>query len=505
MNLRKKHIVRLLISTLLFIKSNVLLSQTTFSETIDFNGNQESAYATILYGNYIYSIGDGIMIEDGYKKGLFFCKTDLQGNVVWRRTFIDESATFNSGLNAIVNKSGIIYITGGRIIESLEETNAFLCSIDPSNGDTLKFYEFDFPGVEAGYRVQWMPDSTILIYGTKTVTGYGKILLMNVDTLGNIIFNKYYGTGIVRNSRYFQLDDNGSISIAFGDEDCDPRGYTFHSIDMLGNIVSTTHADENCLEWGVPSLSDDGYYIAGYEYYIYTLTFLAKLNNDFSYTWKNYFEPDGVYLLWAQHELMDGSVIVYGSKLNEGYSEHAFIRKIDASGNTIWEREYYTEQDLYPNYIWDISETPEGDLICVGTAFAEPLMETGFLSQNFWLLRLDSLGCIEAGCDTIGNENPSHIVNFPAISIYPNPLINEGAIQINLDLVDINNVTYFEIELRDIAGHILEEFTIDQFHWKITNNKINIPFSRGTYSSGIYFIELKTTNKIIGNLKVLLF
>ena len=132
-------------------------------------------------------------------------------------------------------------------------------------------------------------------------------------------------------------------------------------------------------------------------------------------------------------------------------------------------------------------------------------MENGFLSQNFWLLRLDSLGCIEAGCDTINIENPPQIVNFPTISIYPNPLINEGTIQINLDLVDINNVTYFEIELRDIAGHILEEFTIDQFHWKISNNKINIPFTRGTYSSGIYFIEIKTTNKIIGNMKVLLF
>jgi len=503
--LRKKHIVRLIITTLLFIKSNVLLSQTTFSETIDFNGNQESAYATIQYDNYIYLMGNGLLVDDGYKKGLFFCKTDLLGNVVWRRTFVDDSSTLSCGFNALVDQSGIIYITGGRTNESLDETNAFLCSLDPFTGDTLRFHEFNIPGFEAGLRIQWMPDSTILIFGTKTVSGYGKILLMNVDTLGNIIFNKYYGTGIVRNSRYFQLDDNGSISIAFGDEDCDPRGYTFHSVDILGNIESTNNADENCLEWGVPSLSDDGYYVAGYEYYIYTLTFLAKLNNDFSYSWKNYFEPDGVYLLWAQHELMDGSVIVYGSKLYEGASEHAFLRKIDASGNTIWEREYYTEQDLYPNYIWDISETAEGDLICVGTAFAEPLMENGFLSQNFWLLRLDSLGCIEAGCDTINIENPPQIVNFPTISIYPNPLINEGTIQINLDLVDINNVTYFEIELRDIAGHILEEFTIDQFHWKISNNKINIPFTRGTYSSGIYFIEIKTTNKIIGNMKVLLF
>ena len=133
MNLRKKHIVRLLISALLFIKLNVLLSQTTFSETIDFNGNQESAYTTIQYDNYIYLMGNGLLVDDGYKKGLFFCKTDLLGNVVWHRTFVDDSSTLSSGFNALVDQSGIIYITGGCTNETLGETNAFLCSIDAFN------------------------------------------------------------------------------------------------------------------------------------------------------------------------------------------------------------------------------------------------------------------------------------------------------------------------------------------------------------------------------------
>lgn len=505
MKLRKKHIVRLLISTLLFIKSNVLLSQTTFSETIDFNGNPESAYATILFDNYIYLMGNELLVDDGYKKGLFFCKTDLLGNVVWRRTFVDDSTSLSLGLNAITDKSGNIYVTGGRIIESLVETNVFLCVFEPSTGDTIKFFDFDVPGIEGGYRIQWLPDSTILIFGIKNVGGYGKILLMNVDTLGNVIFNEYYGTGIVRDTRNFQLDENGNILIAYGDENCDPRGYTFQFIDSHGDIDSIFETNVNCFEWGVPSLSDEGYYIASYEYYIYYQTFFAKLNEDFSYAWKNYFEPDGTYFLYAHNELLDGSIIVYGSKLSAVGSEYAFLRKISPNGNTVWEREYYVQMEFYPNYIWNISETPEGELICVGTGFGEPLSETGLPSQNFWLLKLDSFGCLEAGCDTVGSENPPPVINSQAISIYPNPLVSEGTILINLNLIDITSVTYFEIEFRDIAGHILEEFTIDQFHWKISNNKINIPFTRGTYSSGIYFIEIKTTNKIIGNMKVVLF
>ena len=482
------------------------MSQTTFSKTIDFSGNQETAEAVIINENNIFLIGNGLEIDNNYLIGLFFSKTDFQGNVIWRRTFTKDSTSLFSGFNAITDNQGIIYITGAHVIEPYEEVNAFLCSIDPISGDTLLFKEFVDPGVEAGYRIQWLPDSTILIYGTTSVDDHSRILLMNVDTTGQIIFNKYYGTGIVRDSRYFQVDDNGSIAIAFGDEDCDPTGYYFYSIDQVGNLSSTFHSDINCLEWGVPSLTDDGYYIASYDYYIYTLTFFGKLNSDFSYAWKNYFEPDGTYALWAQYELDDGSVIVYGSKEYSGTTNatHAFLRKIDSNGNTIWEREYYTEKEFYPSYIWNIIETAEGELICVGTGCDEPLQENGFLSQNFWLFKLDSVGCLNAGCDSLDHINDStstELLNNDFLVIYPNPMHTEATIQINTDNLNISGVNYLEFETYDISGKLINEFTVDKFHWTVDGNKIQINYQVQNLSSGMYMIKIKSDGDVSGMIK----
>jgi len=503
--LRKCDIVKIFIIALFIIKCNVLCSQATFTKTIDFNANQETAEAIIVTNDNIFLIGSGLDIEAGFLVSLLICKTDLYGNVVWRRTFSNDSTSLYSGLNAITDKNGIIYITGFHLIEPFEETNAFLCAIDPSVGDTLLYKEFEIEGIEVGYRVQWLPDSTILIFGTTNIDDYSRILLMNVDKAGQVIFNEAYGTGIITDTRYFQLDETGNINISYGDVNCDPTGYNFNSIDFEGNVSFVFHSDINCLQWGVPSKFNDGYYIAGYEYYLYKLTFFAKLNPDFSYAWKNYFEPDDIYALWAQYELSDGSVIVYGSKKYNGEPEtqHAFLRKIDNLGNTIWEREYFTEKDFYESYIWDVTETTIGELICVGTGAGEPLQESGFLSQNFWLLKLDSLGCLEPGCDTSETINPNPNIKNQALTIYPNPFLSDGTIQINLDFLDLLNITYFEVELTDLSGKLLNEFTIDQFHWSIADNCISIPISRGNAANGIYFVSIKTATKLIGNLKVI--
>lgn len=501
-----KYIMYVYFIPLFMLKVDALFCQTTFSKTIDFNGNQESAYAISVSEDYLYLIGNGLVVDDGYIKGIFICKTDLNGNVIWRRTFISDSSSLSSGSNSITDKNGNIYITGGKIIEPNEESNVFFCSFDPLTGDTIRFSEFIFPGIEAGFTIQWMPDSTLLIYGLKMVGGYSRILLMNIDTTGGVIFNKYYGDGSMTDSRCFQLSESGNISIAFGDSDCDPVGYTIQSVDDIGNVLSTYQSEINCLVWGVPGLYDDGYFIASYEYYLYKLTFFAKLNADFTYAWKNYFLPDDLYLLYSQYELADGNIIVFGSKLNEGEtnSEHAFLRKINNYGETVWERQYYTEEEFYPNYIWDITATASGELICVGTGFGEPLLESGFLSQNFWLLKLDSLGCLEIGCDSADIEIPIPPFYSPDILIFPNPLTQEGTIQINAEAFNLFDVLYLEIECRNLSGQMIEEFTVDRFYWTLIDDMITIPLTMGANAPGVYFIQIKTINKILGNLKVVL-
>ncbi len=230
------------------------------------------------------------------------------------------------------------------------------------------------------------------------------------------------------------------------------------------------------------------------------------MNSDLTYAWQNYFIPDNVYYPSAQVELIDGGIIVYGIKLVESGSVHSFLRKIGIDGNTIWERVYYFQEEIFDNYIYTVNYANDGGFVCAGSAFGEPQNEFGQLSQNFWILKLDSMGCLIAGCDTIGEENPEIPIeiNNSSIIIFPNPIVNDAIIQIDLAQLDLNNISYFEIELSDLQGRLLNEFTLDQFHWTLNGDKVIFPLNRGNWANGIYFIQIKAETKIIGNQKIIL-
>lgn len=490
----------------LILGTHLAICQLTFNKMIDFNYGYESLFSIKTVPEGYILLGCGLIPEQDYWQGLKICKTDLEGSLIWQHVYCDFGSNLYSGYNVISDIKDNLYLTGSKSTVAFFESNLIFVKFNGETGDTLFLKEYYQPGFEAGFRLCWLPDSTILIFGNTGETGNRRIRLMNLDTLGNVIYNKYYGTGIMNDFRFFQLDESGEIYLSFGDDDCDPRGYYFYTLDYSGNIQEIYNADVNCLEWGVPSLTDDGFYIASYDYYIYLSTFFAKLNSDYSYAWKNYFEPDGVYNLWAQYELVDGSIIVYGSKEYEGVeiTYHAFLRKIDKNGITIWEREYFTEKEIYHSYIWTISETPDKGFICGGAGYGEPSNEFGGLSQNFWLLKLDSMGCLIPGCDTIDNNEEDVPIesNNSTIIVYPNPITTEATIQIDLAQLNIPYLTYFEIELTDLHGRILTEFTVDQFHWVRNGDYITLPLNRENWARGIYFIQIKAESKIIGNQKI---
>lgn len=490
----------------LLLSPQLAICQLTFNKMIDFNYGYESLYTIKTVPDGYILMGCGLISELDFSQGLKISKTNLDGNLIWQKVYSESGSDLYSGYNVVNDNKNNLYITGSRSTQAFFESNLIFVKFNEITGDTLFLKEYYQPGFEAGFRLYWLPDSTILIFGNTGETGNRRILLMNVDTLGNEIYDNYYGTGIMNDIRFFQLDNSGEIYLSFGDDDCDPRGYYFYKIDYAGNIQEIYNTTINCLEWGVTSLTDNGFYIASYDYYFYFSTFFAKLNSDYSYAWKNYFEPDGIYNLWAHYELIDGSVIVYGSKKYEGVeiTYHTFLRKIDKNGITVWEREYFTEKEIYHSYIWTISETPDKGFICGGVGYGEPSNEFGGLSQNFWLLKLDSMGCLIPGCDTI-DKNQGYIPiesEKATIIVYPNPIATAAIIQINQAQLNLPYLTYFEIELTDPQGRILTEFTVDQFHWVRNGDFVTFPLNRENWARGIYFIRIKAESKIIGNIKI---
>jgi len=117
----------------------------------------------------------------------------------------------------------------------------------------------------------------------------------------------------------------------------------------------------------------------------------------------------------------DGSFIICGSLRNTalGLADKGMLYKFDEQGNTIWSRFYSHYSGLppgYPQQFKDVKQTSDGGFILTGVTegIAPPN------PQRLWLLKLDSVGCLVPGCNTVGVEEFETQLQS-ALQLSPNP------------------------------------------------------------------------------------
>ena len=128
----------------------------------------------------------------------------------------------------------------------------------------------------------------------------------------------------------------------------------------------------------------------------------------------------------------DGSFILCGTLRNTalGLFDKGMLYKFDEQGNTTWTRFYAHYAGLpsnYPQVFRDVKQTSDGGFILTGVTegIAPPN------SQRLWLLKLDSMGCLVPGCNTVGvQEFESQLQS--ALHVSPNPA--SEAIRFSLEL-----------------------------------------------------------------------
>ena len=104
------------------------------------------------------------------------------------------------------------------------------------------------------------------------------------------------------------------------------------------------------------------------------------------------------------------------------------------------------------NYFTDVVELPDKGFMLTGTAFSAT-------DQDVWLVRLDSMGCLEPGCgDTV-----TAVINIPnqngLFSIYPNPVSNTSTVEIKIpDDFQIISGEKLSLNIYDISGKIVDTY-----------------------------------------------
>jgi len=366
-------------------------------------------------------------------------KIDVNGNLLWQK-YYGNSNKLNSATDLQQTSDGGFIITGwttgwGNTIVN----SSFLLKVDAfGNEDWYKVYGGSNSNHQRSANSVDLADNKGYILSGKFYQGLATrqdINIIKTDSLGNVIWNKTYGTPeddtyghIVKYGNSGDYILTAAIDIVPGNILQDFQGYIARISGVDGGIV-----------W------DD------------TTGIVQNGTNDS-------FESNAIIL-------NNGDLIGIGGTAftsTPGGGADSWLVKYDGNGNKLWQRTFNKYGGNNQHYFWDIQQTYDNGFVICGdiTNFSIP-------EKNMWVLKLDSLGCEIANC-SVGVEE--EIALKETVKVYPNPANSIVTLQYNETTFTNSTFKLIDVMGKEVLNKRLES----------TSTSIDI----SSYSKGVYFYQL---------------
>ena len=296
---------------------------------------------------------------------------------------------------------GTVFPISGQVIE-----NSIIRDNDGNNplinGDKW-IKKFGGDGWDLGFYAQETSDGGFIVGGETSSFGNenGKIWLIKTDSIGNLIWEGFYG-GIFGNfcSDVQETSDGGYIITGYNMTYNDKfTQYALIKVDSNGDIIWEKYFGDIHQDCGVKvrELEDGGFISLGFadvindniprEGYIW----LIKTDSNGDILWDNKFGEDGYNIGLSLDLTDDNGFIIAGLCVNSNNKDYfdLWIIKTDGNGDIIWEKKYQNEiyYDL-PLYKFDIQTTSDDCFIIVGN------INYDSVNCDIWLLKIDGNGNI---------------------------------------------------------------------------------------------------------------
>jgi hypothetical protein len=491
--------------------------QTYFEKRIDLTGGHD-APLNVLNINQGYSIG--VVTQDTvyhYYWQIAFALTDTLGELYQIKQYGNIGDHYMLGNpGSLINFNENKYFAVGNILTFLDSNQvnnrALIMCLD-TNFDTLwtkRFVETVMPYDTQSviFQVKKCYDNTLINAGGvmgNTYTGNTpcRIWLLKTDSLGNKLWERFYGEG----NEYFQ--GHSVVQTADGGYVIGAAKFTIGFPGTLDPLIIKTDSLGN-EEWRINpgksgvddnkvmvALASDGNIIAGTNYGTeqsgdnrWAVVKIMKITPGGTVLWnKNYLEPQYDNFLLNTIVLNNSNILVNGARNTHSQGEEypwkmGWILCTDSAGNELWYKEYalLTGHNSF-NDLYDVRETQDGGLIGVGKV--DPVVpDTG--TADIWVMKMDSMGCLFAGCDTtvIVEETTNSKERF---KLYPNPSIMSFIVELP---VPSEKKCLFSVY--NMYGILAEKTAIPS-----GTKKIKVKVS--TWPEGVYLGVLSSKGKILSS------
>jgi hypothetical protein len=436
-----------------------------YSRFYDSNSGAEILDEAVLLNNGSLLIAGKTSNSNGSGFGKAFnLVVDEEGTLQHSHVWEENQVTI--GPYAIVRTwNGGIYEAGTRhdhSVPSLGTGDFFLAKLDQT-GDTLFTKVYARPDTSDYLLdiVQSRPNKLILIGWTynDTTNTDADLMFITVDTLGNELNRVVWGGAGTDYVRANTLLENGDVlmtgyTTSFNGNDNDTW---IVKTDSIGNVLSYevyNHLSPSGADAGsvILNCTDGGHVISGSfetsqngESDIYVMKIDAVGNE----VWTNRLEIPRNQGFWSGHMYEDGNMLFSGqTTYTDDDSQAGWLIKTDEHGDTLWTRTYNPSPLI--DRLLNMLVMPNGDIVMVGSGRAP-----GQTNQDGWILRVDSMGCLEEGCHVVGVEEQLSIYNGQ-LSIWPNPAGEVVRIGVTVaSLWQSYHVTVTDMLGREVLNHEL--------------------------------------------------
>lgn len=408
-------------------------------------------YLTIGAGTDYDSIGPGLFFSHG---SVHLTRFDLNGELLWeKRAFRPFHSSVAGWTDCCDTIPGGGYVVGGASEDTTGFDEVYLMRFD-ANGDTLWTKVFGDPTGNQfwiGSQVKRVPNGDLLIAGITDQNGPFNAFVIRTDNNGNELWREIY--------EYAPGIEGGLGPIALADDgDFFTSGTIALTTENSDRWVQRHRADGEVrwqLAWGGPwregstyvcALSDGHLLISGGSGYAADLTqtrpYLAKLDSaDGSIIWDREYGPIGYGTqFFPVKECPNGDLIAAGvtyAAMGMGANnvQKGLLCRTTSAGDSLWMFAYFSQADSLADgtgRFYDVLPTADGGFIAAGAAyFSASGNNPQGISQDTWVVKVDSLGCIVPGCNNVGiTEQATNLLD--ALSIYPNPARGQTRLQLNL-------------------------------------------------------------------------
>ncbi|MBK6627259.1 MAG: hypothetical protein IPG35_06650 [Flavobacteriales bacterium] len=229
---------------------------------------------------------------------------------------------------------------------------------------------------------------------------------------------------------------------------------------------------------------------------------LVKVDPDGTTLWnKTYDGAQFDNALFAVKEVNPGGDLIAVGQSSLPSLFNGVLLRTTAQGDSLWLRYYQ-----YADSVWtqgfgtlrDVVPTADGGFIAVGTAYpaSNNPNDPPIYGQDTWVVKVDSMGCLEPGCHLITGLT-SQVTNLRgALRVWPNPVQaqGQGQVQVAWDLPEAVTGSA-QLTLVSAAGQVMGS-------WPVALAEQGHTLDLGGTSPGLYHVHLVVEGRWVSGAKV---